>query len=77
MILSNPHFNELNVQLHSLLLETGFSLSPMQMRRFLLISYQQCFNRLQRMALLEGLIDKKITNQSIITYLDLLKIYSN
>ncbi|KTD56929.1 siderophore biosynthetic enzyme FrgA [Legionella sainthelensi] len=76
MILSNSHFDELRYQLHSLLLETGLSLSSRQMGRFLLVSYQQCFKRLQRVAFLEGLIDKKITCQSIMSYLDFLQICS-
>lgn len=50
MILSNSHFDELRYQLHSLLLEIGLSLSSKQMGRFLLVSYQQCFKRLQRVA---------------------------
>lgn len=76
MFLSNSHFNELRYQLHSLLLEIGLPLSPKQMGRFLLVSYQQCFNRLQRVALLEGLIDKEITSQSITSYLDFLQLHA-
>lgn len=76
MILSSSHINELNVQLRSLLLNADFPVSSNQMEHFLFTSYQQCFNRLKRAAFSEGLIDKKVTSQSIATYLELLKIYA-
>lgn len=76
MIQSSFHFNELNLQLRSLLLDTDFPVSSQQMGRFLLTSYHQCFNRLRSSAISEGLIDKKRTSQSIATYLDLLQVYS-
>ncbi len=77
MILVNSQFNELNGQLRSLLLDRGFNFSLKQIQRFLLISYQQCLNRLQRAALSEGLIDKTVSSHTIPNYLELLKSYSN
>ncbi|PWY55638.1 IucA/IucC family siderophore biosynthesis protein [Legionella qingyii] len=76
MILSNLHANELNYQLRSLLTNTDFPISSKQMGHFLVASYQQCFNRLRRSAISEGLIDKQVTSQSITAYLELLKLYS-
>ncbi|MCW8443449.1 IucA/IucC family siderophore biosynthesis protein [Fluoribacter gormanii] len=76
MILSNSHVNELNYQLRSLLTNNDFPISSKQMGHCIVASYQQCFNRLRRSAISEGLIDKKVSSQSITAYLDLLKVYS-
>ena len=76
MSLINFQVSELNVQLRSLLLETGFPYSLNQINNYFLISYQECFNRLQKAAISEGLIDYSVRKISISSYLEVLKVYS-
>lgn len=76
MILSNSISNELSDQLSSLLFEMDFSVTPKQMKRFLLDSYKQCFYRLRRAAISEGLIRTHINSHSIDSYLALLQLHS-
>lgn len=76
MIFSNSISNKLSDQLSSLLFEMDFSVTPKQMKRFLLDSYKQCFYRLQRAAIAEGLIHSHINSQSIDSYLALLQLHS-
>ena len=75
MMLLNSQADVLSYQLRALLADSGINFSFKQIQRFLIISYQQCFKRLQRAALSEGLIDKKLCCQSITSYLEQLKNY--
>lgn len=70
-VLSNNY--QLNDQLNGLLLEKKLNLSEKKLKHYKIIALQQCITRLQNAALNEGLIDKKINNNSLYEYLDLLK----
>ncbi|RUR06319.1 IucA/IucC family siderophore biosynthesis protein [Legionella sp. km772] len=76
MMLLTTQTDELNGQLRTLLSNNGISLSLKQIQQFFIKSYQQCVHRLQRAAVAEGLIDKKISCASIGSYLEQLKLYS-